>query len=69
MTRRPRPALATLLGACQLSTPRFAPNSQSPHNDTPPIHDAAVTGVLEPTLVALDNLPDITGGRRAHAAR
>jgi hypothetical protein len=67
MTRRPRPslvtttlpALATLLGACQPGTPRFAPNPPPPHNDTPPIHDAAVTGVLEPTLVDLNNLPDI----------
>ena len=69
MTRRPRPslvtttlpALATLLGACQPSTPRFAPNPPPPHNDPPPppIHDAAASAVLEPTLIDINNLPDI----------
>lgn len=70
MTRRPRPslvtttlpALATLLGACQPSAPRFAPNPPPPHNDPPPppaIHDAGVAGVLEPTLIDINNLPDI----------
>lgn len=72
MTRPPRPslvtttlpALATLLGACQPSAPRFAPNPPPPHSDLPPpqAHDAAVTGVLEPILVDPHNLPDIPMG-------
>jgi len=71
MRRKPRPslvtttlpALATLLGACQSSGPRYAPNPPPPHDPPPPpppaARDAGGALVLEPIRVDPDHMPDI----------
>ena len=70
MRRKPRPslvtttlpALATLLGACQSSGPRYAPNPPPPHDPPPPppaARDAGGALSLEPTLIDPGHIPDI----------
>ncbi len=70
MKRSPRPslvtttlpALATLLGACQSSGPRYAPNPPPPHDPPPPppvARDAGGALSLEPTLIDPPHLPHI----------
>lgn len=70
MRRKPRPslvtttlpALATLLGACQSSGPRYAPNPPPPHDPPPPppaARDAGGALVLEPVRIHPDHIQDI----------
>jgi len=69
MRRKPRPslvtttlpALATLLGACQSSGPRYAPNPPPPHDPPPPpaARDAGGALVLEPIRIDPDHIPNI----------
>ena len=70
MKRSPRPslvtttlpALATLLGACQSSGPRYAPNPPPPHDPPPPppvARDAGGALSLEPTLIDPQHIPNI----------
>jgi hypothetical protein len=55
------PALATLLGACQSSGPRYAPNPPAPHDPPPPplARDAGGALSLEPTLIDPHHIPNI----------